>query len=90
MEKELSDRALAFHMLKLPGQPGFMHMGTSLLVHDLQIEIASLEAEIERMKEIIECVEIIANGVGLITYDSIAEIKRIRPSALAAAEKDTE
>jgi hypothetical protein len=45
-EKDLKDRVDDFQMLRLPGQPMGMHMGTSYLVNDLWREVAALRAEL--------------------------------------------
>ena len=42
----LEERAVAFQMLELPGQPMMMHMGTARLVNDLSSRIKELEAGI--------------------------------------------
>jgi len=39
---DLQQRVLQFGMLKLPGQPRIMHMGTSYLVNDLWRELKKL------------------------------------------------
>ena len=42
----LEERAVAFQMLELPGQPMMMHVGTASLVNDLSSRIKELEAGI--------------------------------------------
>lgn len=43
----LKDRVEQFMMLKLPGQPMMMHMGTSYLVQDLWYEVKRLQKELD-------------------------------------------
>lgn len=47
MDKELRERVRDFQMLRLPGQPLMMHMGTSYLVNDLQSRILALEKALQ-------------------------------------------
>lgn len=51
MSDSLEEKCLQFHMLQLPGQPQFMHMGTSHLVSELWIEIKRLRSEAEVLKK---------------------------------------
>ena len=46
-KKSLEERVTAFNMMELPGQPRFMHMGTSYLVNDLWQEIQRLQREVD-------------------------------------------
>jgi len=46
-EENLDERVEQFIMMKLPGQPIAMHMGTSYLVNDLHKEVKRLRAEVE-------------------------------------------
>lgn len=43
-KRDVLDRAVDFSMLRLPGQPMGMHMGTSYLVNDLAAEVRKLRA----------------------------------------------
>ena len=43
--EELREKVLQFNLLKLPGQPMCMHMGTSYLVNDLWSRVQQLERE---------------------------------------------
>jgi hypothetical protein len=43
-KRDVLERAIDFSMLRLPGQPMAMHMGTSYLVHDLAAEVRKLRA----------------------------------------------
>jgi hypothetical protein len=40
----LDERVLAYTCLELPGQPPFVHMGTSYLIHDLHKEVKELKS----------------------------------------------
>ena len=53
---DLDERVLQFQMMKLPGQPIGMHMGTSYLVNDLHKRVKELEAENQRLREAISIV----------------------------------
>ena len=44
--EDLSKRVKDFQLLRLPGQPQGMHMGTSYLVNDLWREVLQLRKEL--------------------------------------------
>ena len=50
-KKDLKSRVDDFNMLRLPGQPMGMHMGTSYLVNDLWREVDALRAELAKVRE---------------------------------------
>jgi hypothetical protein len=45
-DKTLDERVLDFQLMRLPGQPMAMHMGTSYLVNDLHAEVKRLRTEL--------------------------------------------
>jgi len=49
-EETLDERVTQFTMMKLPGQPMSMHMGTSYLVNDLHKEVKQLRSEQDRLQ----------------------------------------
>ena len=64
--QDLKQKVQDFNMLKLPGQPMMMHMGTSYLVNDLWKRIAELGEAIEEAisSEHDECKVILNKAIG--------------------------
>jgi hypothetical protein len=73
---DVLDRAVDFSMLRLPGQPMVMHMGTSYLVNDLAAEVRKLRAANTDLLALAkryasECAQ--CEGTGTIRFDEVEE-----------------
>lgn len=54
-KSDLGERVLDFMLLKLPGQPKGMHVGTSNLVNDLW-------SEVKRLRKLLNTEKVVCNG----------------------------
>lgn len=59
VKEPLEKRVMDFQLMRLPGQPVGVHLGTSYLVQDLWDRVCMLEALLRKAKP---CVEICSGG----------------------------
>ena len=66
MSEDLKMRVEQFRLMKLPGQPQMMHMGTSYLINDLYAEIQRLQNEgrwVARVVELERSIDLVRKAI---------------------------